>query len=235
MYERYKSDYSEPLVSLLFSVYEREGMDLDAWALFSYLNRLQPYFRSDRTSTSFQQLLHQEVAAINATAAHKEWRARVEALAKVLFTVSEFRLVREDSPPMIALEKVLANPNWRKRTRQLDAVREAVDNQLLAMYEIERLDLGARKGEVFVAPISTRDDRTIVPDVYYSPPRDMFERELELYRQLKATQPGPARNSLQQQLTEHEALMQQYTTEKRLEARQAVLRRLEEDVRAYMK
>jgi len=224
----------EKVAASLERIVQQEGDPLAALALTDrFISTVWRYTRSNKVGENFHKQLLSELDAINSTQNRKRWRDHLEALLSLLNTVPH-TFVNANDPVFEKLHLILQEHKWRMWKRQEAALEDMVDARLVDYHEMERIEILAKNGEAYVAPISQLDHRTIVRRGWGYAAPDLLQRQLELHRQLKEAETEEIRDSLNQSIRTLKQQQQELREMRSDSIHQAALEELEMEVRRYI-
>jgi hypothetical protein len=233
--QAYRGDEPSLSEEIIMQIAERIEQPVAASALMGrFRSSINRYSRPHLVGSDFTKVLNYELEQIKASAPDKEWRKRLESLISLLTIVEQHQLIHKGNPVLDALAALLAMENWQNRSQHLDKVYKLLDEQLLDFSEMEKMEKMAEEGEAFIAPISARDNRTILQGrgIYSEPEVRQQLRVLnEEYRAAKTEEEKDSirvlRLAMQKEIYQQQKIY-------RDSLNQPVLRRLENDVRDYI-
>jgi len=233
--QQHFAEASTPYEEMARQIGERITNPLSAYALtYRFQISLNWFHQEGRVGQPFMEALNRELTQIKNTANKRIWRKRMEALMSLLNEVDHHYFVREGNPVLEALREVLLIEDWRKRSQQMDKVQKLMDERLVDFSEMEKMEQMAAEGEAFIAPISTRDDRTIINEVWGDYPQELHERQRELFQQHKAAKTEAEKDSIYQLQLSLQQEVRQHQEAYRDSINQVNVQQLEDDVRQYI-
>lgn len=224
-----------PAVQVMIQISDRVKDPLEVIALmYRFGASINRYNRSHRVGEAFTAAFTNELEQIRDIKNVKKWRNRLEGLIELLSDIQHYHFIQEGHPILEELGHVLANEDWQKRKKHTNKLYKMIDEHLVDYNEVKKMEALAEKGKAFIAPISSRDDRTIIHRDGRSYIPELVEQQRELHRQIRAATSDAQKDSLNlllEQVNKKERELAQIQSDS---MHLATLQRLENDVRQYI-
>lgn len=232
---QFNDENPTPAVQVIVQISDRVKDPLEVMALmYRFGASISRYNRPHRVGEAFTTAFANELEQIRDTKNVKKWRNRLEDLIGLLSDVQYYHFIKEGHPILEELRHVLAKEDWRKRKKHASKLYKMIDEHLVDYSEIKKMETLAEKGKSFIAPISSRDDRTIIhrDGGRYIP--ELVEQQRDLHRQIRAASSDAQKDSLNlllEQVNQKERALAKIQSDS---MHLATLQRLENDVRLYI-
>ena len=204
---------------------KRVDDNTEAYAMIYLFRNVVMFFKYADTST--KSMIYQEINDINDMHNIHEWEKRSKLFINSLENIPNYYNYHRDDKFYSLFAEIITKKPWQERKNHFDLIDKYIDSESISLDEVNILEKAAENKEYFIAPISQRDNRTIIPE---------FNSNLNTLRNQyrlsdSQTEKDSIRKIMDIEIEDYYSNYEKNMEESKLE----VLKRLEIDVRNYIK